>query len=280
MSVSPPACPVCNTSCRFLFEARLLGRHDAAFFRCPGCGLVRTESPYWLADAYSSAIASTDVGILMRNLGVARKLAAFLYFVLGLRDSRQTCLDLAGGYGVLVRLMRDFGFDFYWQDRYCQNLFATAYTGSPEKKPAAVVTAIEAMEHLEDPALFVSQALENSGAGCFVFTTELIPDDEAPLADWWYYSLETGQHITFFTRKSLRLLAESLGMRFYSYGGLHVLSARPLNEFVFGLVCGRAHRMAAYLVERRMMPLTAQDHRRAVMALQQAPVAIEVSDRV
>jgi hypothetical protein len=35
-----------------------------------------------------------------------------------------TFVDIGGGYGLLTRLMRDRGFDFYWKDPHCENIFA------------------------------------------------------------------------------------------------------------------------------------------------------------
>ena len=42
-------------------------------------------------------------------------------------------------------------------------------------------------------------------------TTHLVPDPAPQPADWWYYTLDSGQHITFYTRASLSVLAERLG---------------------------------------------------------------------
>ncbi len=33
-------------------------------------------------------------------------------------------MDFGAGHGVFVRMMRDKGFDFFWNDIYCKNLYA------------------------------------------------------------------------------------------------------------------------------------------------------------
>ena len=66
-------------------------------------------------------IADADTGLVSRNLGIARRLAGLLYFGF---DPKARYLDFAGGYGLLTRLMRDRGFNFYWHDLYCENVFA------------------------------------------------------------------------------------------------------------------------------------------------------------
>jgi hypothetical protein len=43
-----------------------------------------------------------------------------------------------------------------------------------------------------------------------MFSTLLVPEPAPKLEDWWYYGLEHGQHIAFYTRKSLAVLANSL----------------------------------------------------------------------
>jgi hypothetical protein len=40
-----------------------------------------------------------------------------------------------------------------------------------------------------------------------LFFTEPLPIPAPPIADWWYYGPEHGQHIAFFTREALQQLA-------------------------------------------------------------------------
>ena len=76
-------CPICNGSLDVAFETQVLCRHKATYDYCRGCGFLRARNPHWLAEAYSSAIASTDTGLVMRNIDVARKLTKILLGVLG-----------------------------------------------------------------------------------------------------------------------------------------------------------------------------------------------------
>ena len=62
------SCKVCDAQSDFFGEASLLKKHRVRYFRCGKCGFIQTETPYWLEEAYSSAIASQDVGIMSRNL--------------------------------------------------------------------------------------------------------------------------------------------------------------------------------------------------------------------
>jgi len=65
-------------------------------------------------------------------------------------------LDYAGGYGVFVRLMRDIGFDFYWQDKYTENLFVRGFEYD-EKKRFDFLTSFKSFEHFDQPL----QEIEN-----------------------------------------------------------------------------------------------------------------------
>ena len=105
------SCSVCGSQARIRFSASVLLRYQASFFLCPTCGLLFTPNPFWLEEAYNSAIAKADTGILARNVRLSRIASCFL-FSAGVGD--RTCIDVAGGYGLFVRLMRDVGFDFDW----------------------------------------------------------------------------------------------------------------------------------------------------------------------
>ena len=108
-----PLCPVCNSTRKPAFKARILGKYDVGYHWCECCGLLQTEPPYWLEEAYRDAIVSIDTDIVARNLWCARRVACLLYFQFG---SKERYLDVAGGYGLLTRILRDFGFDYYWSD--------------------------------------------------------------------------------------------------------------------------------------------------------------------
>src|SRR5215831_18976233 len=64
-------CPICGCPRQARFRALLLKRHDVQYFFCERCGLLQTEEPYWLSDAYASVIADADTGLVSRNLTIA-----------------------------------------------------------------------------------------------------------------------------------------------------------------------------------------------------------------
>jgi len=134
---------------RHVFSALVLRKHTADYEVCDTCGYLLAHGPFWFDETYSSAIVTADTGIVMRNFTLAGKVAAVLYWVFKERGTGKY-MDAAGDYGILTRLMRDFGFDFYWKDKYCLNLVApgfeyhdavgqcAAVTQSTQVKPPAV----------------------------------------------------------------------------------------------------------------------------------------------
>lgn len=254
------ACPVCSGEMTPIFKAQILGKYPAQYELCKGCGYLRAADPHWLDEAYSSAIAAADTGLVMRNVSLACKLAGTLYWVLGERGSGRY-LDAAGGYGMLTRMMRDMGFDFYWADKYCENLIARGFEYSQTKGACQAVTAMEVFEHLTDPTAFIKETLDYSGAQSLIFTTELYEGSPPQPGEWWYYAFATGQHIGFFQRKTLATLATKFGFRFASANGLHVFTKKEINERLLDMVTGRwASRVAPWWIRQRLGSKTMQDH--------------------
>lgn len=137
-------------------------------------------------------------------------------------------VDYGGGYGLLVRLLRDRGLDFYRQDIYAENLFAKNFDfhdAGVEK--FELLTAFEVFEHLENPAAEVEKMLALSDN--ILFSTELQPIANPRPDTWWYILPEIGQHISFFSKDSLAALAQCMGLHLNTNGkNLHLLSRRKM----------------------------------------------------
>lgn len=249
------ACPVCGASTRFFAAALLLERHRISYFRCPECELIRTEQPYWLEEAYSVAINRSDVGLVTRNVTLSQvaRLIISTFF-----DSAGVFLDYAGGYGMLVRLMRDAGFDFYRSDKYCPNLFADGFDArTPLQAGYQLLTAFEVFEHFVDPVAELELMVGLSRN--ILFSTELMPGSLPAPAAWGFYGLDHGQHISFYTLKTLQRLADRFGLNLYSNGSnIHLLTEKTLPPFLFWLTT--RYRLAALFSIFQRRTLLPEDH--------------------
>ncbi len=264
-------CKICDAEMDQAFRARIVGKYDITYFFCRACGFLCTERPYWLGEAYTDAIVASDTGTVSRTIAVARKLAVALYFCLP-GNGQGRWLDHAGGYGALTRLMRDYGFDFYWSDKYSTNLYARGFE-LPKGAQCVGVTAIEAVEHAEDPRGFIGAVLEQTSADYFFFTTETF-SGEPPAPDaWWYYGFNTGQHLSLFQTRTLSKLAASLNCHYYDLSGLHLFSKTPINGNFLRIITGKASIFLSPIVRRRLSSKLVSDHLELVKRMSEAQAA-------
>jgi hypothetical protein len=242
------SCRICGSAAKFLFGGKVLHVHDVSYFQCDFCGFVQTEEPWWLPEAYASPMNYSDTGLINRNVVNVRKTATALYFLF---DREGSFLDYGGGWGLFTRMMRDTGFDFYWHDPHCENIFARGFSLDNSRRDFDVLTAFEVLEHVADPVSEVKKMI--SLGRNIIFSTLLLPEPVPALEKWWYYSPEHGQHISFYTRKSLLLLASKLGLHFASnHSDFHVLSSGRISQSEWQ-VLGKASRVLFPLVVRRRM---------------------------
>lgn len=188
---------------------------------------MQTEKPYWLAEAYSSAIASQDVGVMHRNL-INRDLTSAVLNLLFPNVSN--AVDFGAGHGIFVRLMRDRGFNFFWSDLHATNDYARGFE-LLEGSTYDFLTAFEVLEHLIDPVSDLSRLMDLS-ENVFVSTC-IVPQPAPGLSDWWYYVPSTGQHISFYTTESLHRVAARFGRRLLTCGSYHLFTRETRSDLLY-----------------------------------------------
>ena len=227
-------CRVCQSSSVSFGKAKILDKYLVSYYRCEKCGFIQTEDPYWLEEAYSEAITQSDVGLIRRNLQMAAQTQNFLSTCF---DQHGKFVDYGGGYGIFARLMRDNGFDFYHYDPLCNNLFAEGFDATPNMN-YALLTAWEVFEHLQNPLAEIEKMLSFSRN--LLFSTILLPKIPKPLNEWWYYGIEHGQHISFYSIETLRIIAQKFNLKvLYSNGSLHFMGKANINPFLIRIALDR-----------------------------------------
>ena len=249
-------CRVCKMKVEALFSTVLLQKHPTQYFQCLNCGYVQTEEPYWMEEAYKASINDSDTGMMMRSFWHRNIAATLIYFLF---NQKGQFLDYGGGYGVFVRLMRDVGYDFYWQDKHTENLFAKGFEFPvSEKLTIELLTCFEAFEHFVEPVTELGNLLSISRN--ILLSTEFIPDPTPPPGEWWYYGVEHGQHIGFFREKTFEYLAEKHNLHFYTNGqNIHLLTDKQFLTPLFFKWITKVSKYTTPLIKKRMQSLIWKD---------------------
>jgi Methyltransferase domain len=241
-------CKICTTQAKKVFSARVMNKYDVEYFRYDRCEYLFTEDPYWLDEAYKRAINISDTGVISRNQQFTIILSPIIYFLF---NKNGNYVDYAGGYGLFTRMMRDVGFDFYWYDPHCENLFSSGFEiNIKNENHFEVISAFEVFEHLINPADEIKKMLQLSKT--IIFSTEILPIPVPKPDDWWYYAFEHGQHISFYSLKTLNFLAKKFGLNLYTCADLYIMTKGSLNTtklklitkmYKYGLFIYVKHRM-------------------------------------
>ncbi len=213
------ACRVCGGPVHHKWTLTVLERHAADYVECLSCGCLQIPNPHWLEEAYRDEghpIASNpDTGRFCRTYSAYVRLRALEHA--GLFSGPMRALDYGGGSGLLAAMLWLAGRECRQYDPYCRMpMFAPELAfGAPSEIPDAgfsVVTALEVFEHLCDPRDII-HALAGylMPGGAIVLSTGLYEPGVHTEA-WPYLSRPSGQHVTFYTRKAIRVLAECAGL--------------------------------------------------------------------
>jgi hypothetical protein len=257
-------CRFCSLETVFFCAAPILN-HIGQYFKCSNCSSVQVVDPFWLEEAHSSAISKFDTGLASRCISSANLIGTLLKLE-GKESS--TGIDWAGGTGLLTRLLRDQGFKIQSHDKYAHPVHAVGFeaTDTHAKSDVVFVSAIECIEHLENPVDEIYDFTE--AKDYFFFTIEIIsPKTPDPSKmEWWYYMPDSGQHVTFPTLRGINFFKERLGFQYhFKVGSLQVFSKRRLKVITRILlktrISSRLLIVIIPLINSRKYSLTNQDQK-------------------
>lgn len=127
-------------------------------------------------------------------------------------------------------MMRDLGYHWLWYDKYSPNLVARGFEYERKEK-IELISAFELFEHFENPMEEIEDLL--TIADSILFSTLLYGNDlhYKEFSEWWYYVPETGQHISFYSLRTLEHIAQKLGIHYYYISNeMHLLSRRKISK--------------------------------------------------
>ena len=155
--------------------------------------------------------------------------------------------------------MRDIGFDFYWRDPYSPNLVVRGFESKSNNLKYELITSFESFEHFVEPIQEFENMIKFSDN--ILFSTELLPFLIPKPGEWWYYALESGQHISFYSYRTLKYIAQKYNVNLCSNGrGIHMFTKnKKINDKLFNLLLKFQRFGLFFCVKKKMKSLTVAD---------------------
>jgi|SaaInlV_100m_DNA_6_1039743.scaffolds.fasta_scaffold23004_1 hypothetical protein len=216
-------CKICQAPATHEFDLPILsGKYIGKYYRCEYCECLFIANTCWLEDAYKlSSLTSIDVSVAQRTLHNYAALRT-LHFLLGIK----TILDWGCSSGFTVRLLRDSGIEAYGIDKYAKEKYPGVL--SPKNVKINLISAFEVLEHLESPVDELGEILTRS-PDYFFFSTQRYSTEQKK--DWSYLDPEHGQHIFFYSDKTLNILGEKFGYKVFNIGSFGLLYKPNISFF-------------------------------------------------
>jgi methyltransferase family protein len=244
-------CRLCGGLSSNVFSQTVLRKYEVGYYRCATCLSLQTEDAYWLDEAYRNSLSCLDTGRAQRNLSDL----AVCFFVSKLYRLKNV-IDFGGGDGLLCRFLRDYGLNCFVNDKYATPTYAQGFTEPNFQNPDLVI-AFEVLEHFPNPKKDLDD-LFSSNPQALIVSTGIYTNEQS---DWWYLAPETGQHIFFYSKDALHLVANKYGYRVLLNGDL-VLFVRP------GLLSKAKYALTKLMLKRKIVRLL-----RSLIAFLPAPFA-------
>lgn len=246
-------CPVCGADTWKFFKANNIPRSlDAGMFkitdstygitgelwRCQTCGFIKCSDVENAGDYYTKLEDAEYVETFDERLLQAE---GFLSIIRRYKPSG-TLLDIGAGCGVLLWAAKRLGYSATGIEPSAYLCEVGARRGLdirqgvfPEvtlDKEFDVITITDVLEHVNDPALLIRDAMKQLRPDGILFVTT--PDSASFMARilgnrWWHYRIA---HIGYFNRRNLTMLLENAGLRILAM-------SRPVWHFKAGYLVNR-----------------------------------------
>ena len=86
-----------------------------------------------------------------------------------------------------------------------------------------------------------------------LISTILVPSPTPKPGNWWYYGEDHGQHISFYSRKSLEYMASSIGMRLYTNNvNMHLFTKKCIPYIFIRIIFKLAKLLPSSMLKRKI----------------------------
>lgn len=241
------ACPACGraTAHRFLYV-----RNGCDILQCSVCHLGRTETSgfdpesYYTRDYFDGGHADGYADYLGAEPVLRREFSATVDFIRGFKPGGRL-LELGCAYGFFLAAAKPY-FDVTGIEiaedaaAHGRSLGLNVITGAADENmlsglaPFDVIVLLDVIEHLPDPLGTLALCEQHlAPGGIVVIATGDFGSWPARLAGARWRLMTPPQHLWFFTRESMRGMAEKLGLRMERFE--HPWKIVPLSLIVFQL---------------------------------------------
>ena len=218
-------CRLCGNLAQFSFQKRILSKYDVKYFHCGTCAALQTEEPYWLEEAYQPINEQLDTGQFIRCLHNAAFLDALIS---QLNLSNELLIDYGCGSGLTARILRDVGINAYGYDTFSTPRLLMGFQ-TKTIDGTSIINLCEVAEHFPHPKSSFEHIF-SCNPKIVVVQTGIF---EKPNEHWEYLAPEHGQHIFFYSEKTVSFLAKAHQMAAFFIQGYIIFIRVELLESLF-----------------------------------------------
>ncbi len=177
------------------------------YYRCGACEFAFTDQfDDWTAQDFRAHIYNDDYGLFDPNFAEVRPHKTARRVAELARSKQTRILDYGCGNGRTLALLREAGYtQLTGYDPYHAN------PQPPQGGPFDFVICVEVAEHTTQPLqLFAELAQHTAPHGVMLVSTRDFAEVKGRWVDDWYVAPRNG-HVSFYTQRTLKLLAASVG---------------------------------------------------------------------